>query len=72
MVIGIIASLGSLQDRAGGLENSDWEAQRLVMVGELGVKAAIRPPPLPLAAPMLGVEFGIVMTSVKSIFFSQC
>lgn len=50
---GVISSLGSLQGRAGGLENSDWEAQRLLMVGEQGVKAAVRAH-LPLASPMLG------------------
>lgn len=37
-----------------GLEDSDWEAQRLLVVGEQGGRAAVRAP-LPLvAAPMLG------------------
>lgn len=37
-----------------GLEDSDWKAQRLLVVGEQGGRAAVRAP-LPLvAAPMLG------------------
>lgn len=73
MMRGIIAALSCLLGRAGGLESSDWEAQRVVMVGEQGVKAALPSfavrIPLPLAAPLLGVEVGTVTTSVKSVFF---
>lgn len=73
MMRGIVTALSSLLGRAGGLESSDWEAQRVVMVGEQGVKAALPSfavrIPLPLAAPLPGVEVGTVTTSVKSVLF---
>lgn len=42
-----------------GLENSDWEAQRLVMVGEQGMKAAFRTSPSSGSSCARGLRLGL-------------